>query len=171
MNDLLQFLIVSLIPQLSNGKNQKWMFQSFVFIFSLLCHHKLFVFRVWHYLLCFDGANIRNICEICKLLGKKSVWESFPWYDTRGSRRSALPLRSPKNVVNCSMRDEHFWYEIWKWHICLHKIYVLYCKTSIYDYLCIHKSYTKHTFSLHWVYIKLGKMRILSDLRVAVWAK
>ena len=31
-------------PQLSESKNQKWTFQSFVFIMSLLCHHKRFGF-------------------------------------------------------------------------------------------------------------------------------
>ena len=28
------------IPHLSDDKNQKWTFQSFVFILSLLCYHK-----------------------------------------------------------------------------------------------------------------------------------
>ena len=40
-----------------NCKNQKWTFHSFVFILSLLCHHKRFVFR---------------ISETCKFLGKKA---------------------------------------------------------------------------------------------------
>ena len=40
-----------------NWKNQKWTFHSFVFILSLLCHHKRFVFRIY---------------ETCKFLGKKA---------------------------------------------------------------------------------------------------
>ena len=36
---------LSILPIFEN-KNQKWTFQSFVFILSLLCHHKRFVFRV-----------------------------------------------------------------------------------------------------------------------------
>ena len=41
----------------------------------------------------------------------------------------------------------------------------------VYLILNIHKAYIKHTLYIHIAYIKLGKMRILSDLCVAVWAK
>ena len=83
VNDLLQFLqYCPLIPQLSNNKNQKWTFQSFVFILSLLCHHTLIYYTVRLQFL-FDGANIRIFPETCKHFGDLFVIRLLKSIDCR----------------------------------------------------------------------------------------
>ena len=57
------------IPHLSDDKNQKWTFQSFVFILSLLCHHTLYYTIELDIIFLFYGANIRIIPETCKHFG------------------------------------------------------------------------------------------------------
>ena len=71
VNNLLQFLMILSNSPIIQGKNQKWTFQSFVFILSLLCHHKLFIFRVQLSFNCNTTAKIRKILQISHSKSKK----------------------------------------------------------------------------------------------------